>query len=197
MKRIVRDFVTLFNVLWYRDFPMVANGQLLGPANWTRHIGICVRSTADLMGYFTDFEAVNRIDAVIRDADRSPVAHIEWEWTQPFREKANELEKLRAACESVDFSVLVTYSRDENHEQNLERVREVWGDCNKPLILFLVRFAYSKGRHFSTLETYIVRGGIPGVIRAIRRQPAVPWKVIGTRWALQDTKETDFISEMP
>ena len=68
MKRITRDFITLFNKLWYRDFPLSENHKSIGSrAEWTTHIGICVRSCADLMGYFTHFEQGNRTDAIIKN----------------------------------------------------------------------------------------------------------------------------------
>jgi hypothetical protein len=69
MKDIARDFTTLFNVVWYRDFPLEYGVRELGRrAEWTTHIAVCVRSAADLLGYFTHFEAGTRTDAVIKDA---------------------------------------------------------------------------------------------------------------------------------
>jgi hypothetical protein len=78
MIRIAQDFSTLFNVLWYRDFPLVHEVKESGRrAEWTTHIAICVRSAADLLGYFTHFEAGTRTDAVIKDAEGNAVANVE------------------------------------------------------------------------------------------------------------------------
>ncbi|KWD80580.1 hypothetical protein [Burkholderia ubonensis] len=182
MKRIVRDFVTLFNMLWYRDFPVAVNVKEMGSrAEWTTHIGICVRSAADLMGYFTHFEAGNRTDAVIKNAQNKGIANVEWEWTQPHKSTFNELDKLRASRDLAVFSVLITYSRSDHHELNLERIRSAWSNCEEPLLLFLVCFDFSKGRQFSTLDTYLAQRGI---VRKLRSQPALPWNLTGTRWAL-------------
>ncbi|MBB2928540.1 hypothetical protein [Paraburkholderia silvatlantica] len=195
MKRTVRDFVTLFNAFWYRDFPVAANGKISGSrAEWTTHIGICVRSTADMMGYFTYFEAGNRTDAVIKDARDEPqaIANVEWEWTQPFSPGFNELEKLYERRAEVDFSVLVTYSRKEHHQQNLERIRAVWDHSEEPLLVFLVCFEFAGHRNFSKLETHIAQRG---VLRKVREQPALPWMAKGTRWSLQvqsgDERDSD------
>ncbi len=40
-------------------------------AGYATHIGICVRSAADLMGYFTHFEHGNRTDAIIKDNNKN------------------------------------------------------------------------------------------------------------------------------
>jgi hypothetical protein len=67
MKTLASDFCTLFNVLWYRDFPLAHSVKELGRrSEWTTHIAICVRSAADLLGYFTHFEE-EKVDAVIKD----------------------------------------------------------------------------------------------------------------------------------
>ncbi|MGF6551832.1 hypothetical protein [Paraburkholderia youngii] len=138
-----------------------------------------------MMGYFTYFEAGNRTDAVIKDAslEPRPIANVEWEWTQPFRDNFNELQKLRDGRSDVEFSVLVTYSRDENHDQNLDKIRAVWSDSEEPLLAFLVCYAFAGQRNFGTLQTYIAQRGI---LRKIRTQPALPWKVPGARWALRE-----------
>ena len=54
--RKVKDFATLFNYLWYQNFPLTPEyKEFLRRANWTIHIGVVIRSCADLMGYFTGF----------------------------------------------------------------------------------------------------------------------------------------------
>lgn len=68
-KRRQRDFVAMFNALWYRDFPVVrANIEIGKRALWTSHIASVVKGSADLLGLFTCFESGNRTDAVIRKA---------------------------------------------------------------------------------------------------------------------------------
>ena len=108
MKRNARDFVTLFNRFWYRDFPLSEKHKRHGSrAEWTTHIGICARSSADLMGFFTHFEHGNRTDAVIKDNKQKDVAHIEWEWVQPSHENVDEVEKLYKTREAAEFSVFI------------------------------------------------------------------------------------------
>lgn len=34
MKRVQRDFITLFNCLWYRDFPVFEAHAVAGRADW-------------------------------------------------------------------------------------------------------------------------------------------------------------------
>lgn len=181
MIRIAQDFTTLFNMLWYRDFPLVYGVKELGRrAEWTTHIAICVRSAVDLMGYFTHFEAGIRTDAVVKDAEGASIANVEWEWTQPRVKGFNELAKLCAARDEVEFSALITYSRDEHHAENLRIVKETWGSSEKLLLIFFIRFGYRKGRQFGDLETYTVQRA---KIKRVRHQPALPWARVGTKWA--------------
>ena len=181
MIRVARDFATLFNVLWYRDFPLEYGVKVLGKrAEWTTHIAVCVRSAADLLGYFTHFETGNRTDAVIKDARGRSIANVEWEWTQPKADGFNELAKLCAARDSAVFSGLITYSRDEHHERNLKIVKRRWGKSPDLLLIFLVRYSYRGGRQFGDLETYCMQRG---ELRRVRHQPALPWERLDTRWA--------------
>ena len=181
MKRNARDFVTLFNRFWYRDFPLSESHKRNGSrAEWTTHIGICVRSSADLMGYFTHFEQGNKTDAVIKDNTESDIAHIEWEWMQAFSDNVNEIEKLHASRKETEFSVFISYSRHEYHDENLKAIKRQWKKSKEPLIAILVTFAFhDKRRHFHNLESYEFRNG---VVRKFRVQPALPWKVKGSRW---------------
>lgn len=188
-EQTIRDFATLFNVHWYRDFPVAFVVKEVGRrAEWTTHIGICVRTSADLMGYFTHFEE-GKVDAVIKDALGRAIANIEWEWFQPCRPEFNELKKLREATPAVPFSVLVTYSQNDCHEENIARIRREWRGSDQPLLLFLVRFDFEEGaRRFCNLETYMVRDGVE---RLIRSQPALPWKADGKRWMLLQQNATE------
>lgn len=116
---IIRDFATLFAYLWYRDFPLHPALRGQGQrADWTTHIGITVRSTADLLGFFTHFESGGRTDAILRDGIGRPVAAIEWEWLAIHRgdSDVNEFEKLNSLCrmpgyEELQFAVLIGYAR--------------------------------------------------------------------------------------
>lgn len=181
MKRITRDFFTLYNKFWYRDFPLAENHKTHGSrAEWTTHIGICVRSSADLMGYFTHFEQGSRTDAVIRDNTGSDIAHIEWEWNQPLHEKFNELDKLYFNRKDAQFSVLITYSKNADHDRNLRFIRRRWKKVPEPLVVIVVTFdRIGSKRVFDLMETYHLQNGI---MRKLRSQPALPWNVRGSRW---------------
>ncbi len=146
MKRDARDFVTLFNRFWYRDFPLSEAHKTSGTrAEWTTHIGICVRSSADLMGYFTHFEQGNRTDAVIKDNQGNDIAHIEWEWAQPYSEKVNEIRKLYDARKTGNFSVLISYSRHDCHDSNVRAIKRQWRKASEPLLVILATFEFRKG----------------------------------------------------
>ena len=67
----VADFVTIFSHMWYRDFPLQYSvREKAQRADWTTHIGITVRSTADLMALFTHFEGGGRTDALLRGREK-------------------------------------------------------------------------------------------------------------------------------
>jgi len=144
-----------------------------------RSAGICIRSIADLLGYFTHFESGIRTDAVIKNNAGEAVANIEWEWKQPFREDVNEIQKLYETRETADVSVFIGYCQDIRQKENIERIRQTWSCKDKSLIVFLVTFRGSKPRVFDNLDTYIFKGKTQ---RRIRSQPALPWMVKGTRW---------------
>jgi len=181
LKRITRDFITLFNVLWYRDFPLTKEHKETGSrAEWTTHIGICTRTAADLLGYFTYFEHGNRTDAVIKDNNENNISNLEWEWREPrFREKVNEIRQLYEARESCEFSVFVSYSDNKFYNENMTSVLEQWGDSTQPLVLVVIRFDKSGKRIFDVMETYHIQNG---KIKKIRSQPALPWQAKGKRW---------------
>lgn len=184
MKRISRDFVTLMNALWYRDFPLSESHKNTGSrAEWTTHIGICVRSAADLLGLFTHFEQGNRTDAVIRDNTGKDVFHIEWEWKQPSNDAVNEVKKLKNSRHRTSVSVFFSYSNLDSHEKNISSIVRQWGAENHPLIVFLVTYEGRSTRWFSKLETYHLQRGS---IRKIRSQQALPWWVKGSRWEGND-----------
>src|SRR5579871_4698330 len=113
------DFATIFAHLWYRDFPLQWSlRDKAQPADWTTHIGIAVRSTADLLGLFTHFESGGRTDAVLRDTCGA-VAALEWEWASLHRGDSviTEFEKLKDRCgredlRGVRFAALIGYARE-------------------------------------------------------------------------------------
>jgi len=181
MIRRVKDFVTLFNAFWYRDFPLSESHKINGSrAEWTTHIGNCVRSCADAMGFFTYFESGIRTDAIIKDNTGNDIAHLEWEWKEPLNDKVNEVQKLYSKKETAEFSVLFSYSRIDHHQENLDRIQEQWGNSANPLLALLVTFIQEKnGRRFRLLETYHFQNDQR---KKIRSQPALPWEVRGSRW---------------
>lgn len=181
----LNDFVTLFNAFWYRDFPLSANYKTLGSrAEWTTHIGVCVRSCADLLGLFTYFESGVRTDAVIKDNIGNDIAHIEWEWWQASSPEVNEIKKLFKEKRRTEFSVFISYSRVDSHDRNLLSIRRQWRKSPHPLLVFLVTFERENNRRmFKNLETYLVRDG---KMKHMRSQPALPWQVVGTRWELKE-----------
>ncbi len=176
--------MALFNVLWYRDFPLSESHKRGGTrAEWTTHIGVCIRSCADLLGYFTYFEQGLRTDAIIRDNQEKDIAHIEWEWKQPFNEKVNEIKKLHKARKEAIFSVFISYSNTENIEKNLDAIKKQWGQGRESLLIFIVTYSTRKRkRNFDKLNTYLCQRG---KLKKIRSQPALPWKVSGSRWEVK------------
>jgi hypothetical protein len=178
MKRLHRDLVTLFNCLWYRDFP-AQREKYIARANWTIHIGVVIRECADLLGYHAAFES-HRTDAIILNGHDEPVVNVEWEWDQPFRKKVNEIEKLLKASKGVELSVFVSYADRRYLENSLKRVESTWSKATTPLLLFLIVFKRDKGdRDFRKLVTYRF---YKGKRKRLRSQPALPWEVSGARW---------------
>jgi hypothetical protein len=179
--KILYDFATLFNAFWYRDFPLTQGYKTIGSrADWTIHIGICVRSCADLLGFFTYFESGGRTDAIIRNNQEEDLAHIEWEWWEASSYKVNEIQKLSKHNKEPVFSVFISYSEDKLLEQNLQRIIDQWQDCTHSLLVFLVVFnKQGRYRMFNTLDTYLIDNGKWSLLRT---QPALPWDVVGTRW---------------
>ena len=184
MKRREKDFVVLYNALWYQDFPVTPDHPDFGRrAVWTTHIASTVKQCADLMGLFTCFESGGRTDAVIQTADRRPWAKIEWEWDQPASPKVNEFGKL--ANDDADVSIYIGYSRLQDgdkttHEANLRAIDTAWKNVERPLLVFLTTFE-KRGQHrdFLRLETHIFSGGEHN---KLRQQEAYPWEVGGTKW---------------
>lgn len=181
MKRRERDFMALFNALWYQDFPVIPGHEDLGKrAVWTTHIASVVKKCSDLMGLFTCFESGGRTDAVIQNVRREAWAKVEWEWYQPKNTKVNEITKLAEAYEQAEAFIFIGYSRSEHHAENLAKITKTWGNFDKPLIAILVTFSYEAGRrHFDLVQSHYVKNGRH---KQVRKQPALPWNVDGTKW---------------
>lgn len=187
MNRRDRDFVALYNALWYRDFPVTPNRQDINRrALWTTHIASTVKQSADLLGLFTCFETGGKTDAVIEDATGRKWAKVEWEWIQPHSEGVNEIDKLATAVDEADTFIFIGYSRSDNSnhsEMNIAKITKTWGDIDKPLIAILVTFSRENGkRRFQRLETHLIQRGKH---KKLREQPALPWEAAGTKWAVQ------------
>lgn len=187
-ENLMYDFITLFNAFWYRDFPLSESYKQRGSrAEWTTHIGSCVKSCADMLGYFTYFESGIRTDAIIRDNLENDIIHAEWEWWQPHFDKVNEIKKLFSEKRHAKFSVFFSYSRQDDgkgmHDKNLKSIQKQWKNSPYPLVVFLITFSVTKKRrNFKELETYLVQNG---KIKKVRSQPALPWEVKGSRWEIK------------
>jgi hypothetical protein len=173
VKRIQRDFVTLFNCLWYRDFPVTEEHSMANPANWTIHIGLVVRQCATLLGARALFEQGGRTDAVIRFPEQT-LAYVEWEWKRAHTD-INEFEKLLKRADDAVFQTFIGYTRVNELQMALERIHGVWEHADKPLLVFLVTYEWhGRSRYFKELKTYeFARGRY----KHVRSQPALPWLV--------------------
>lgn len=187
----IDDFATLFQYLWYRDFPIdqIATGARL--ADWTIHIGIVVRNVANLMGYVTRFEHGGRKDAVLRGTEGDEIA-VEWEWGGVW---GNELKKLKdhnvwrkdgSANGLLKYAVFVSYTHATGDSMKVifDKVITEFGGAKWPLLLILVQVEdtkeYSSHRKFSRIMMTVFDEGKPKVLRSA---PAVPWSVPNTRWS--------------
>jgi hypothetical protein len=194
------DFATIFAHMWYRDFPLQRSlRDKAQRADWTTHIGITVRSTADLLGLFTHFESGGRTDAVLRDT-HGAVAALEWEWAALHRGDSviTEFEKLKERCAGEDlgcvrFAGLIGYARETSARARddytsrsaavLEDYKQRWPVELPPLLLVVVHFEWKgrgEGRQFTEMTIDTIRGGQK---ESLRVQPAYPWDVAGSRWS--------------
>ena len=182
MKRIERDFICLFNCLWYQDFPVTESDAFINRANWTIHIGLVVRQCAKLLGARAFFEQGNRTDAVLRYADEQQaiLTNIEWEWTPAHKSRVNELEKLKEKNREPFFSTFISYSRKEHLPETIEKAKTIWTDAEKPLIFFIIIYRMEgKNRVFEELQTHFFSRNNA---KKIRSQPALPWLVKRTKY---------------
>jgi len=182
------DFAALFQYFWHRDFP-IDQKKATGAKriDWTIHIGVIVRSIADLMGLVTRFERGGRKDALLRSSDGDELA-IEWEWQGVDK---NELSKLKShkgwpQGKQIKYAVLITYTNVDRFEDDFEQVKKYWADAKWPLLLILVGSKksrlYSTGRDFDVIRFYLIDSGNQILLR---ESPAVPCNVAGSRWQLR------------
>ena len=185
------DFATLFQYFWHRDFPIDQIATGAKRTDWTIHIGVVVRSIADLMGLVTRFERGGRKDAVLRSTDGDEIA-IEWEWGGVW---GNELEKLKqhevwskekGGGRLLNYAVLITYTHTPNIEKVYDHVIKRWKGARWPLLLILIDLEESKkfssGKDFKNIQMSVFDGKTR---RELRVAPAFPWKVSGTRWSIE------------
>ncbi len=181
-RRRERDFIALFNALWYRDFPIIVGHERKAHrAMWTTHIASIVKACADLMGFFTLFEQGHRTDAIIQKANGTNWAKIEWEWAQPFRQTVNEIQKLSDAAKNreADVFIFIGYSWQDRLEESLKAITSQWKASRALLVFFLIFKERRRSRQFCKLQTYRLE---KNRWRKLREQPAIPWKVPDTRW---------------
>lgn len=186
------DFSTLFKYFWHRDFP-TDNKLAVGArrVDWTIHIGIIVRSIADLMGLTTRFERGGRKDALLRSGEGDEIA-VEWEWNGV---RGNELRKLKNhkawaplkfRPKSLRFAALVSYAETSDFFASRDHVEKMWAGAQWPLLLILVTFditkKYRTRRDFSIMNFFVYE---PSGVRELGSVPATPWNLEATRWPSQ------------
>jgi hypothetical protein len=188
---LLRDFATIFAQMWYRDFPLQGPSSVKAQAaDWTTHIGIVVRSTADLMGLFTRFESGGRTDAILRDNKNEALALLEWE-SKRLDRGINEFDKLKESAKSkfrdISFACLICYTRSGASDYTnrattvIDKWTKQWGAGLPPLLLVVIDFQLQqKHRQFTKMTIYWIKHGRR---RTLREQPAYPWNVTGSRWA--------------
>lgn len=182
-RRRERDFMALFNAIWYRDFPFIRDHEPKAiRAMFTAHINSVVKACADLMGFFALYEEGNRTDIIIEKASRKNWAKVEIEWKTPIRETVNEFQKLSDAATAgeADVYIIITYADNRKLKENVAAIERQWRHSDVCLLVFLLTFDINgRRRKLTTLQSYIVRSG-----KAVkkREQYALPWDVPETRW---------------
>lgn len=177
MNQIVQDFVTLFNCLWYRDFPVTETHDTAGRTDWTIHLGLVVRQSATLLGARALFEQGGRTDAVLRFSDDSILSFVEWEW-EDANTDINEIHKLLQRSQDARFCTFVGYCSEVQLDTALGRTRAIWEDAHAPLLFFVVTYQpRGNVRRFRELQTYLFQDGR---FELIRTRPALPWEADAT-----------------
>lgn len=186
------DFATLFRYLWHRDFPIDPGATGARRADWTIHIGVVVRSIADLMGLVTRFERGGRKDAVLRSTEGDEIA-VEWEWEGVW---GNELGKLKAhrtwrpkgvEPRPLAYGVLITYTHTPNVDRVREYVSDNWAGAGWPLLLVLIDVEdnkrFSSGKEFKSMRTMLFNA--EGEATVLSESPSTPWGVAASRWSAE------------
>jgi hypothetical protein len=95
-------------------------------------------------------------------------------------------------CKGLRFAGLIVYGRkggvdfSARTQQVLEQYAKDWKTELPPLLLVVIHFEgigkneRLQRRQFQDMELYEIAGGMK---RLLRRQPAFPWDVPGSRWA--------------
>ncbi len=194
----IDDFATLFQYLWYRDFPM-DDIKAVGVrrVDWTIHIGVVVRKIADFMGLVTRFEEGGRKDAILRSTYGDEIA-VEWEWEGVWN--ANEFKKLKEhkvtpnSKEKLEYAVLITYTHPENIQRVYDRVTEEWQEAKYPLLFILIdlnenrKSKFSMHKEFQNLQMSVFSNGEKVERSELRSGRAFPWEVAGTTWSYRFKK---------
>jgi hypothetical protein len=183
------DFATLFQYFWHRDFPVDQRATGAKRADWTIHIGVVIRSIADLMGLKTRFESGGRTDAVLRSWQGDEIA-VEWEWEVVW---GNELDKLKdrkvwgldkPSDKKLKYAVLIAYTHTPNIQKVYTHVEEKWVGARWPLLLVLIDFEDSKKfsmrREFGNIQISLLESN---VWRPLKVSPALPWKIEDAVWS--------------
>jgi len=188
---IPEDFATLFQYFWHRDFPIDQRATGARRTDWTIHIGVVVRSLADLMGLVTRFERGGRKDAVLRSTEGDEIA-IEWEWGGVW---GNELEKLKhhkvwSSDKGIErllkYAVLITYTHTANIQKVYNRVMNEWEGAPWPLLLILIDLEESNkffsGKEFKNIQMSVFDSSGQRILRVV---PAFPWNIGSSRWYVE------------
>ncbi len=193
---LLEDFATIFAHMWYRDFPLQPSFRLKAQrADWTTHIGIAVRSTADLMGLFTHFESGGRTDAVLKDNKGNAVAALEWEWSSLHRgdDIITEFQKLKDCCakegfRGLRFACLIGYGRGgigargagdygERTAAVLDKYEKRWDGDLPPLLLVVIHFDTTgqrkAAREFRRVTFDVIKGGKSTPLRELLLTPGM------------------------
>ena len=185
------DFATLFQYMWYRDFPVSESAVGARRSDWTIHIGLVIRSIADFLGFYARFESGHRKDAVLRSGAGDEIA-VEWEWEGVWGNELGKLKEHRGWTPTKDcdhllkYAVLITYTHTPNIEKVYQHVTDQWEGAKWPLLLILIDVQESKkffvGKEFKNINMSMFDSCGR---KDIRSAPAFPWEIGGSRWSLQ------------
>ncbi len=188
----IEDFATIFQYLWYQDFPISREGAIGARAvDWTKHIDKIISNIAGFIGFVTRFEAGGRTDAVLRSTNGNEVA-IEWEWGKNWDTEINKLKEHKKmwpkSKQALKYAVFITYT--EEVKNSCEKIANKWKYARWPLLLIIItsnkvsKTVYSSGRGFLDIQMYrFDKEHESGEL--LRKAPALPWNVEGTRWSYE------------